>query len=101
MGTAAGGGIVSADKPTPLNLEQIVREFLQVAMLPPEKQPKTQRAQRDNQMLIIGFNQAQEALRTLIAAHGYSKATKAVAEVRSDAQQRPLEVGGLKAWVAS
>lgn len=92
---------MSAEKSAPLNLEQIVREFLQVSMLPPEKPPKTQRAQRDNQMLIIGFNQAQEALRTLIAAHGYSKATKAIAEVRSESQQRPLDVGGLKAWVAS
>jgi hypothetical protein len=91
----------ATEPPTPLNLEQIVREFLAIAMVHPEKPPKTQRAQRDNQMLIIGFNQAQEALRTLIAAHGYSKATKAIADVRSYDQQRPLEVGGLKAWVAS
>jgi hypothetical protein len=92
---------MAAEKPTPLNLEQIVREFLAIAMVHPEKPPKTQRAQRDNQMLVVGFNQAQEALRTLIAAHGYSKATKAIAEVRNDQQERPIDVGGLKAWVAS
>jgi len=88
-------------QPSPLNLEQIVREFLSIAMVHPEEQPKTQRAQRDNQMLVVGFNQAQEALRTLIAAHGYSKATKAIAEVRNDRQERPINVGDLKTWVAS
>ncbi|HTE60416.1 MAG TPA: hypothetical protein VK631_08685 [Solirubrobacteraceae bacterium] len=87
--------------PKPMPLDECVKAFLELAMLPPDKAPKTQRAQRDNTMLILGFNRAQETLRSILERHGQSKQTQALAEVRSDDQQRPLEgPGGIKMWVA-
>lgn len=84
---------------TVLSVDEAVRAFLQIAMLHPEKAPKTQRAERDNSMMIVGFNQAQEALRSILKAHGETVSVQDLGEVRADGQQRPLEVGGLKAWV--
>lgn len=85
----------------PLTLEDAVRAFLSLAMLPPEKEPKTQRAQRDNTFLILGFNRAQETLRGILEHHGNDDDVKALAEVREEGQQRPMDgPGGLKMWVA-
>lgn len=87
--------------PTPMPLDGCVTAFLELAMLPPEKAPKTQRAQRENAMMIVGFNRAQETLRSILAAHGQSKQTKALAEVRNEKQQQPMVgPGGIKMWVA-
>ena len=84
-----------------LNLEECVRAFLDLAVVHPEKPPKTQRAERENQMLILGYNQAQEQLRTILAHPGKTTTVRAVAEVRNDEQQRPMTVGNRKLWVAS
>jgi hypothetical protein len=85
-----------------LTLDEAVRAFLQLTMLEPEKPPKTQRAQRENRMLIIGFNRAQETLRSILEQHGADDATKVLAEVREEGQQRPMDgPGGIKMWVAS
>jgi uncharacterized protein with von Willebrand factor type A (vWA) domain len=91
---------MTAPNPQNLSLEDAVTAFLQLASLPPEKPPKTQRAQRDNSMMILGFNQAQEALRTILGAHGANDDVRALAEVRSDGQQKPMVVGDRKVWVA-
>ncbi len=84
-----------------LTLEDIVRSFLGLAMLHPEKAPKTQRADRDNSMTILGYNQAQEQLRTILSHHGETEEIRALAETRADGQQRPMEgPGGIKMWIA-
>ncbi len=84
-----------------LALAEIVTAYLGLAMVHPEKAPKTQRAQRDNDMLVLGYNQAQEALRTILANHGVDDATQALADVRNEKQQRPVAgPGGIKMWVA-
>lgn len=83
-----------------LSLEDCVREYLSLAILPPEKAPRTQRAQRDNEMLILGFNRAQETLRSILASHAHD--AKALAETRHPDQRRPMEgPGGIKLWVAA
>lgn len=85
----------------PLSLEECVRAYLSLVMKPPEKEPKRVRDQRDNRMLIIGFNRAQEALRTILEHHGATDEIAALADVRKDGQERSIEIGGTKAWVAS
>jgi hypothetical protein len=93
---------VSGDvaEPEAMALHAIIRAFLEIALVHPAKAPKTQRAERDNTMMIIGFNRAQEDLRSLLAAHGVNEAARSLAEVRSENQQRPIDVGGHKTWVA-
>ena len=86
----------------PMTLEESVEVFLRLVMQHPEKPPKTQRAERENTMLILGFTRAQETLRSILEHHGADEATRALAEVREDGQQRPMEgPGGIKMWVAS
>lgn len=75
-----------------LSLEECVRAFLELAMVPPEKPPKTQRAQRENQAIILGFNRAQETLRNILELNGKPSAAK-LADVRSEKQQRPHRMG--------
>lgn len=83
-----------------MSLEKCVQAYLELAMLPPEKPPKTQRAQRENEAIIIGFNRAQETLRKILATHGQSKATKALAETRAEGQRQPMKgPGGISMWV--
>lgn len=84
-----------------LTLTQAVQAFLELAMTHPETPPRTQRQERDNTMTIIGFNQAQEQLRHILKVHGRTKAIRDLAGVRNDQQQRPMEVGDSKLWVAS
>lgn len=84
-----------------LTANEAIRAFLQLALLPPEKLPKQQYRQRENQAQIIGFNRAQEALRQILKEHGAGEDLKALAEVRADGQQVPIQVGDLKAWVMS
>lgn len=86
--------------PQPLSLEEAVKAFLELALLHPEKPPKTQRAQRDNSMTILGFNRDQETLRSILEAHGDTPEVRALAEVRTDGQVKPFQVGDRKMWVA-
>lgn len=79
----------------PFTLGEVVEAFLSVALVEPEKPPKTQRAQRENRSQVIGFNEAQETLRAILAEHGYDT----LAAVRSDRQTCPLEVDGIKVWL--
>jgi hypothetical protein len=88
-------------EPTTLPLDEIVRQFLTCALIEPEKPPKTQRAQRENRMLVLGFNRAQENLRTILANLGDTDEVRALADVRTEQQERPLDIGGQKVWVAS
>ena len=83
-----------------MTLAEVVDAFLDLAMVPPEKPPKTQRDQRENRLMIQSFNHAQETLRTILEHHGIDEATRALAEVRNDKQQRPIDVGGTKVWLA-
>lgn len=75
-----------------LSLEECVRAFLGLAMLPPEKEPRTQRAQRENQAMIVGFNRAQEMLRNILELNGRPSAAR-LADVRAEGQQRPVKMG--------
>lgn len=84
-----------------LTLAQCVEGFLTLALLEPDEPPKTQRAQRDNRMQVIGFNRAQETLRRIIAVHGNSDEVRKLAEVRNEDQEQPIDgPGDLKLWVA-
>lgn len=97
-----GGPQVSEEETAPrLTLTEIVEAFLGLALLPPDKEPRTQRDARDNQMLIIGFNRAQENLRTILSTHGRTKRERELADVRNEQQQQPMDMGGIKVWVAS
>jgi hypothetical protein len=94
-----------AEKPTKivnqLSLEEIIEEFLKLALIEPEKTPKRLRDQRDNTMIIIGFNRAQETLRSILSTHGNTDEVKKLAEIRDEHQQKPMEgPGGIKMWVA-
>jgi hypothetical protein len=84
-----------------LTTDEVVRAYLDIALVPPEKAPRTQRDARDNDMLILGFNRAQETLRTLLATYGADDATRALADVRNDKQRRPMKVGDTNVWVAA
>jgi hypothetical protein len=78
------------------SLTKAVEIYLELAALHPEKEPKTQHAQRDNQMIIIGFNQSQEALRNILDQTGHKK----LAETRGEGQQQPMKMGNSRLWVA-
>lgn len=84
-----------------LTLAEIVEAYLQLALVPPEKPPKLVRDQRQNDAIILGYNQAQEALRSILEHHGIDEPTRALAEIRNEKQQRPMDVGGMKVWVAA
>lgn len=84
-----------------LTLKQCVEGFLELALLEPDKPPKTQRAQRDNRMQVIGFNRAQEALRHILMTNGNSDQVRKLSEIRNPNQERPIDgPGGIKMWVA-
>lgn len=89
------------EKPARLSLEDCVRNFLDIALVHPEKPPKTQRAARENEMLIVGYNRAQENLRTILEQHGRDKRVRAIAEVRNENQRKPVRMGGVDLWLAS
>lgn len=81
---------------------ECVESFLSLALTHPEKPPKTQRAERENQMQIIGFNRAQEALRDILRECGKTPRCRELAEVRHEDQIKPMMAGGgLRLWVAS
>lgn len=83
-----------------MTLEECIKGFLELTMLEPEKPPKTQRAQRENRMLILGFNRAQEALRTILKTHGVDETARALGKVRRPGQEQPMEgPGGMKMWI--
>jgi hypothetical protein len=84
-----------------LTLEECVRGFLELALVEPETPPKTQRARHENTMMIIGFNRAQETLRTILAEQGAAEDIKKISEVRAHGQRQPMAgPGGAKIWVA-
>lgn len=85
--------------PQQLSLAAIVEGFLSLAMVAPEKPPRTQRDQQANRAMIVGFNRAQETLRQILADHGRAPSTKALAEVRADGQERPMRLGDHNVWV--
>lgn len=76
-----------------------MRGFLELALVHPDEPPKQQYRQRENQAQIIGFNMAQEALRTVLREQGAAEDIKALAEVRSEKQQQPIKVGDTTTWV--
>lgn len=83
-----------------MKLDEIVREYLELAMVPPDKPPKLVRDQRQLRATILGFNRAQEILRTILETHGIDEPTRALAEVRNEKQQRPIDgPGGQKIWL--
>lgn len=82
-----------------LTLEECVRAFLGLVWEHPVVEPKTQRAQRDNEMIIHGVNKAQETLRGILETHGRTAKVREVAEVRKKGQQRPTEMAGMKVWI--
>lgn len=79
------------------SLTTAVTAFLELSMQHPEKEPRTQRAQRDNTMIILGFNKAQEALRQVLEQTGH----KQLAEVRAEGQQQPTKMGDTNLWIAA
>lgn len=83
-----------------LTLAEIVKAYLELALIPPEKEPKLVRDQRENRAIILGYNRAQETLRTILENHGIDEQTRALAEVRSDKQERPIDVGGMSVWLS-
>lgn len=81
-------------------LSEIVRAFLSISLMEPEKPPKTQRAQRENRAMVIGYNRAQEDLRTLLSVYGAADDDVALASVRDDKQVKPMKgPGGTNLWV--
>lgn len=85
-----------------IKLETIVENWLGLVMVHPDysKRKRTpQYVERENQAIIIGYNRAQEDLRTLLREHGTTEVIRALAEVRADGQQTPIDVGGTKLWV--
>lgn len=94
------------DKRPPKNAEEAIEAFLGIAMVHPEKEPKTQRAQRENEATIIGFNRAQETLRDILGqVEGRTKQAERaqkLADVRSENQRKPMEgPGGMRIWVVN
>lgn len=89
----------ASDHPKAMTLEEVVDGYLQLALLHPENEPKTQRAQRENQAMIVGYNRAQETLREILRRHGATADVRALSEVRSEKQQRPMKVGDQNLWV--
>lgn len=88
-----------SDERRNLTLAEVVQAYLELALVPPEKPPKLVRDQRQNDSIILGYNRAQETLRSILRNHGIDETTRALAEVRSEGQQQPINVGGLKVWV--
>lgn len=87
-------------EPAPLTLEQVVTEFLELAILEPDKPPKQQYRQRENRAQVVGYCQAQEHLRKILEIHGATVEVRALAAVRNDKQQRPMVgPGGMSMWV--
>ena len=78
-------------------LTEAVTAFLELAMKHPEKEPRTQREGRDNEYLILGFNRAQETLRTVLEQAGHSD----LAAVRTEYQRQPIMLGDRKVWVVA
>lgn len=78
-----------------LSLTAAVEEYLRLVCAHPEKEPKRVRDQRDNTMLILGFNKAQETLRQVLEQTGH----RALAETRSEGQRQPEMIGDQRLWV--
>lgn len=85
--------------PKKISLENCVFAFLEMAMIPPEKEPKQKYLQRENTAEIRGYNKAQEALRGILELNGTPTAAK-LAEVRGEGQIRPARMGNTSVWVA-
>lgn len=81
-----------------LSLEECVTAFLELAMLPPDRTPRTQRAQRENDMIIHGFTRAQEMLRNILELDGKPSAAK-LKDVRNPDQRRPTRIGDMNVWL--
>jgi hypothetical protein len=85
-----------------LTLVQGVEAFLGLSFGDREKPYRTQRDARDEAMRMVGFAQAQEQLRNILAqvkGAGRSDAHM-LAEVRSDRQLKPMDgPGNMKLWV--
>lgn len=86
----------------PRNAEEAVEAFLRLVMTHPKKQPKTQRQQHENAVMVATFNRAQETLRDALSqVEGKTKQAeraRQLAEVREDGQQRPMAIGGMRVW---
>lgn len=80
-----------------MTLEEAVEAFLGIAMLEPEKEPKTQRAQRENRARVIGYAQAQNHLRQILKQAGKER----LSEVRHKDSPRPMKAGDMNIWIAS
>lgn len=78
-----------------LSLTEAVEAYLGLVCDHPEKEPKRLRDQRDNTMMILGFNKAQETFRHILKQSKYPN----LAEVRQDGQRRPEKLGDQDLWI--
>ena len=80
--------------------QKCIAAFLGIVVSHPEKPPRTKRAERDNKMMILGFNQAQEALRTILREYGRTESVAALADTRAKGQIKPTQMGDTNIWIA-
>lgn len=83
----------------PVGLKRCVEVYLGLVIAAPEGiEKKAQYRQRECAAEMRGFNKAQETLRDLIRANG-TAVSQPLADVRSDGQQRPKQIGDMQVWV--
>ena len=79
----------------PKTLEDVVKAFLGLALVQPDKLPKRKRDIADNQAMIIGYSRAQHDLRKLLEGIGRQD----LAAIINPKSERPLKVGDTNLWV--
>lgn len=79
------------------NLSECIATFLELSFEEPEKPFRTMRDARDGAMQVVGFTRAQEALRSILSQG--QQAPRRLADVRTDAQLKPMEMGKTKLWI--
>lgn len=82
-----------------IGLSKSVTHFLELSMKRPEGiEKKAQYKQREMEAEMRGFYKAQETLREIIAVAG-TDAIADLANVRTEDQQRPIVMAGMRTWI--
>jgi hypothetical protein len=83
-------------KPT---LPLAIRTFLELSFGEPERPYRTQRDMREDAMRVVGFTQAQEALRHMLGQVDTDQARE-LSDVRADGQLKPMAgPGSSNLWI--
>lgn len=81
-----------------ISLKKGIEAFLSLNFSEPEKPYRRQRDARDDAMRVLGFTQAQEQLRNILAQCESATAAE-LSNVRVDGQLQPMKVGDRAYWV--